>query len=205
VVRRAAGVPAKPEVQAETAPARPPVLFRMVGFLWESNVTPQSLVRSLGHFGPRLVKKAVDMRLRHIDATEREYIQQYLYHITVRRGSGEYALNTILSMSAWARKPLIHRLPGLRMPAAFLCTGARRSATPRLPACAHCAVPETALRCARARAQQTAATTGWTRAQRTRWRRGCRRAPRSTRSRAPGTTCTWRTPPTTIATLSTKC
>jgi len=119
-----AGVPAKPEVQAETA--RPPVLYRMVGFLWGSNITPQSLVRSLGHFGPGLVKKAVDMRLRHIDVTEREYIQQYLYHITVRRGSGEYALNTVLSMSAWARKPLIHRLPGLRMPAAFLCTGAWR-------------------------------------------------------------------------------
>ena len=49
-------------------------------------------------------------------------MQRYLYHISVRRGSGEYALNTILTMPAWARDPLIHRLPNLKVPTVFLCT-----------------------------------------------------------------------------------
>jgi hypothetical protein len=75
--------------------------------------------------GPGLVKKAVDLRLPHIDADERAALQAYLYHISVRRGSGEYALNTVLSMGAWARRPLGLRMPGLRMPALFLCKSIR--------------------------------------------------------------------------------
>ena len=80
--------------------------------------------------GPNLVKKAVDMRLPHIDPAERAAMQQYLYHISVRRGSGEYALNTILTMPAWARKPLIHRLPAMKVPTAFLCTSLARPIAP---------------------------------------------------------------------------
>jgi cardiolipin-specific phospholipase len=44
----------------------------------------------------------------------------YRYHITSSTGSGEYALASVLSPGAYARKPLIHRLPELKMPTVFI-------------------------------------------------------------------------------------
>jgi cardiolipin-specific phospholipase len=37
----------------------------------------------------------------------------------LRPASGEYALNTILSVGSWARKPLLNRMPDLKIKIAF--------------------------------------------------------------------------------------
>ena len=154
--------------------------------------------------GPGLVKRAVDMRLPHIDPKERHAMQEYLYHISVRRGSGEYALNTILSMSAWARSPLIHRLPGVRMPTVFLCKHGRTAAARARTASARDADSPGRRQRVPAPARQMARTTGWTRARDVLRRRACPRAPRCTRSRWQVITCTWRIRRGTTASSSTR-
>lgn len=42
------------------------------------------------------------------------------YNITSSTGSGEFALAAILAPGAYARKPLFHRLSGLKMPTIFI-------------------------------------------------------------------------------------
>ena len=46
-------------------------------------------------------------------------VKAYLHQIFLRPASGEYALNTILSVGSWARNPLIKRMPELKMKIAF--------------------------------------------------------------------------------------
>lgn len=50
---------------------------------------------------------------------ELQEMKNYLHQIFLKPGSGEYALNTILSPGSWAKSPLIHRLPALEVPVAF--------------------------------------------------------------------------------------
>jgi len=37
----------------------------------------------------------------------------------MRPGCGEYALNAVFHVGAWAKKPLVYRLPTLEVPASF--------------------------------------------------------------------------------------
>ncbi|XP_011270431.1 hypothetical protein CAOG_08791 [Capsaspora owczarzaki ATCC 30864] len=115
------GVPKRPEVPAFESRLRAsrPMLAAIIERMWSSNVTPQSLVRAAGHFGPALVRFAVGRRF-DLPPDERLLLQNYLYHISAATGSGELAFNTILSFGAWARKPLLDRLPGLVMPTTFM-------------------------------------------------------------------------------------
>lgn len=51
---------------------------------------------------------------------ERQEVKNYLHQIFLRPASGEYALNTILSVGSWARKPLFTRLPKLKIGICFI-------------------------------------------------------------------------------------
>jgi pimeloyl-ACP methyl ester carboxylesterase len=77
--------------------------------LWESNVTPFTLIRALGPWGKGLVTKYTTGRLG-LDGEEGKEFADYMYAISVQKGSGEYALASLLSPGAWAKRPLAKRL-----------------------------------------------------------------------------------------------
>eukprot|EP00300_Choanocystis_sp_HF-7_P042198 c8970_g1_i1.p1 GENE.c8970_g1_i1~~c8970_g1_i1.p1 ORF type:complete len:426 (-),score=-31.23 c8970_g1_i1:68-1345(-) len=109
------GLPEAPQVNTRTLP----FFFRLAWFLWGFNLTPQGFIRFVGPKGPSLCSTYVNRRMEHLLESERKDLSSYLYHTMVDSGSGEYALNTILQPGAYARNPLINRLPGLQVPVSF--------------------------------------------------------------------------------------
>ena len=102
-----------------------------ISYMWQMNVTPQSVVRMFGPWGPGVVKSMVQRRFveRGLNEEECEILAEYLYHINVDKPSGEYALNALLTPvmktehpGVYARKPLVFSLRDLpeRMPVIFL-------------------------------------------------------------------------------------
>lgn len=79
-------------------------------WLWDANVSPFSLVRAAGPFGPRLVSGWTSRRFNHLPGEEAQALHSYAYTIFRQSGSGEYALPFILAPGAFARSPLIHRI-----------------------------------------------------------------------------------------------
>ena len=102
-----------------------------ISYMWQMNVTPQSVVRMFGPWGRGVVKSMVQRRFveRGLNEEECEILAEYLYHINVDKPSGEYALNALLTPvlktehpGVYARKPLVFSLRDLpeRMPVIFL-------------------------------------------------------------------------------------
>ncbi|ORX74234.1 alpha/beta-hydrolase [Linderina pennispora] len=106
--------PKKPEDDDKAVDAKPSfkrnVMFGMAMSLWERNYTPQWLVRMAGPYGPQ-----TDKLLR-----ERADLAAYAYQISVLPGSSEYALGNILRPGAFARRPLVSRMQGLKVPTTFM-------------------------------------------------------------------------------------
>lgn len=102
--------PANPGVA--TAPDRPPrrTLPKWFAYLWDQNISPFTLVRWAGPFGPRLVSGWTSRRFSHLPAEEAKSLHDYAYSIFSLQGSGEYALAYILAPGAFARSPLIRRI-----------------------------------------------------------------------------------------------
>ncbi|KAJ5713830.1 cardiolipin-specific deacylase [Penicillium malachiteum] len=97
------------EAQASNQPPRRN-MPKWFSYLWEANVSPFSLVRWTGPFGPRLVSGWTSRRFSHLPAEEAKALHDYSYSIFSQRGSGEYALAYILAPGAFARSPLIRRI-----------------------------------------------------------------------------------------------
>lgn len=91
---------------------RPPrrMLPRWFAYLWDANISPFTLVRWAGPFGPRIVSGWTSRRFSHLPAEEAKSLHDYAYSIFSLRGSGEYALAYILAPGAFARSPLIRRI-----------------------------------------------------------------------------------------------
>ncbi|KAJ3035428.1 hypothetical protein HDV00_003982 [Rhizophlyctis rosea] len=116
-----AGVP--PQPPTETLPQnRSPLAISIFRTLWTYNLTPMSVVRTFGPWGPNLVRRYTSRRFAHLEAGEMEDLHEYVYHISAQRGSGEFALGRILLPGAWARWPLVERVAGIRkdVPVSFL-------------------------------------------------------------------------------------
>jgi len=100
----------------ETKDGKPP-RRRLPGwltYLWEANaVSPFSLVRWSGPFGPRLVSGWTSRRFSHLPEEEAQALHDYSYSIFRQRGSSEYALAYLLAPGAFARSPLIRRIQGV--------------------------------------------------------------------------------------------
>ncbi|KAG0038992.1 hypothetical protein BGZ82_010107 [Podila clonocystis] len=106
---------------ANTAPAPPSSLLRKLAIgAWERNITPQAVMRFTGPFGPSLVAAYTSRRFAYLEADELRDLNSYIYHISSKSGSGEYALSTILAPGAFARWPLMDRLKDLKMPTVFM-------------------------------------------------------------------------------------
>lgn len=114
-----AGVPIRPNVTPQQSKDLP-TAYKVFRYFWEKNYTPQDVVRLAGHFGPSLIKFYTDRRFPELSPVESSKLRDYGYHISARKGSGEYGLHCILGVGAWAHKPLLERAHLIRVPTTFL-------------------------------------------------------------------------------------
>ncbi|KAI4162484.1 MAG: hypothetical protein LQ342_003899 [Letrouitia transgressa] len=96
---------------SSNAPRKP--LPKWLTYLWDANISPFSLVRWTGPFGPRFVSGWTSRRFSHLPSNEAQALHNYAYSLFRLRGSGEYALAYILAPGAFARSPLIRRIHGV--------------------------------------------------------------------------------------------
>jgi len=98
-----------------------PFSFRMLAStamtLWSNGITPGSFIRAFPESrGRSLVEGYIQKRLPNIiDEDEQNAIINYLYYNAKLPGSGEYCLNKLLKPMAIAYKPLLHRIPKLKV------------------------------------------------------------------------------------------
>ncbi|KAH9758955.1 putative 1-acylglycerol-3-phosphate O-acyltransferase [Citrus sinensis] len=90
----------------------------ILNHLWESNFTPQKIIRGLGPWGPDLVRKYTNARFGAYSSgsvltTEESSL------LTAAKASGELCLKYIFAFGAFARMPLLHRIKKL-FPTAIL-------------------------------------------------------------------------------------
>mmetsp|Transcript_47345 Transcript_47345/g.34640 ORF Transcript_47345/g.34640 Transcript_47345/m.34640 type:complete len:169 (+) Transcript_47345:433-939(+) len=84
---------------------------------WERGYSPFSIVRATGRIGADVffqegLKRRVSDKVMSID--QMKLLGEYLKQINLRPPSSEYVYCTILSVGAWAKKPLYNRLPKLK-------------------------------------------------------------------------------------------
>lgn len=98
----------------------------VANFMWDSNFTPQKLVRGIGPWGPALVRKYAGVRFgtyasgNMLNEQESKLFSDYLFHTLAGRASGELCLKYIFSLGAFARTPLITSAPDWKVPTSFI-------------------------------------------------------------------------------------
>ncbi|RLN58430.1 hypothetical protein BBJ28_00007449 [Nothophytophthora sp. Chile5] len=129
-----AGVPHPPpplDPTSEEAKARNRSWLRRIALsAWENGLTPMSIARFVGPYGPQLVQNVVQRRISfmsegsamrdgRVDLTE---LGAYLYHNWALKPSGERAMTTHLIPGAHAVRPLVDLLTpeNVKMPLTFI-------------------------------------------------------------------------------------
>ncbi|KAG0472772.1 hypothetical protein HPP92_014629 [Vanilla planifolia] len=98
----------------------------IVNHLWESNFTPQKVIRGLGPWGPQLVRRYTSARFGSYSSgtvlgeDEARLLTDYVYHTLVAKASGELCLKYIFSFGAFARKPLLQFASEWKVPTTFI-------------------------------------------------------------------------------------
>ncbi|PON93825.1 Epoxide hydrolase-like [Trema orientale] len=98
----------------------------LLNHLWESNFTPQKLVRGLGPWGPNLVQKYTTARFGSystgnvLTEEESKLLTDYVYHTLAAKASGELCLKYIFSFGAFTRMPLLHSASEWKVPTTFI-------------------------------------------------------------------------------------
>lgn len=98
----------------------------ILNHLWESNFTPQKVVRGLGPWGPDLVRKYTNARFGAyssgsvLTAEESSLLTDYAYHTLAAKASGELCLKYIFAFGAFARMPLLHSAPEWKVSTTFI-------------------------------------------------------------------------------------
>lgn len=111
------GVPERPE------PAKKPgMVMKMFAALWRAGATPQAVLRTIPRpLARRLCRGYISSRYtRDLSDEERELLTEYYLRVSRAPGASERAVNTLLEPGAWAKVPLIKRLPGLGGNVAFV-------------------------------------------------------------------------------------
>eukprot|EP00347_Sterkiella_histriomuscorum_P015810 403355599 len=95
---------------------------KVVLMLWDRSFTPFQVLRYGGSYGTHtFLKFYINKRMKCLQTVEEiQEVKNYLHQIFLRPASGEYALNTILSVGSWARRPLYCRLPQIKVPICFM-------------------------------------------------------------------------------------
>lgn len=92
-----------------------------IQYLWNSHISPFSILRSSGFFAPKLVSRWTHRRFGDLAPSARDAMHTYAYRIFTAKPSGEYALTRILAPGAVARMPMISRIPGaLKCPSTWI-------------------------------------------------------------------------------------
>ena len=86
--------------------------------MFENGTTPCSVLRTLPENKSRnYVESYVKHRLPAItDPAEQDAVSAYLFYNAILPGSGEYCINRILNPNVLAKKPLVNRIPHLKIP-----------------------------------------------------------------------------------------
>ncbi|XP_027092591.2 probable 1-acylglycerol-3-phosphate O-acyltransferase isoform X1 [Coffea arabica] len=98
----------------------------VLNHLWESNFTPQKIVRGLGPWGPDMVRKYTSARFGSraqgsvLTEEESRLLTDYVYHTLAAKASGELCLKYIFSFGAFARMPLVQRASEWKVPTSFI-------------------------------------------------------------------------------------
>ncbi|XP_022997014.1 probable 1-acylglycerol-3-phosphate O-acyltransferase [Cucurbita maxima] len=98
----------------------------VLNHLWESNFTPQKLVRGLGPWGPDLVRKYTSSRFGTysigdiLNDEESRLLSDYVYHTLAAKASGELCLKYIFAFGAFARMPLLQSASEWKVPTTFI-------------------------------------------------------------------------------------
>ncbi|CAK9148247.1 unnamed protein product [Ilex paraguariensis] len=98
----------------------------VINHLWESNFTPQKIIRALGPWGPDLVRRYTSARFGTrstgdvLTEEESRLMTDYVYHTVAAKASGELCLKYIFSFGAFARKPLLHSASEWKVPTTFI-------------------------------------------------------------------------------------
>ncbi|KAL3642063.1 hypothetical protein CASFOL_012878 [Castilleja foliolosa] len=98
----------------------------VLNHLWESNFTPQKIIRGLGPWGPNLVRKYTSARFgsyaqgNMLSEDESRLLTDYTYHTLAAKASGELCLKYIFSFGAFARNPLLHCASDWKVPTTFI-------------------------------------------------------------------------------------
>ncbi|KAH7567177.1 hypothetical protein JRO89_XS07G0027700 [Xanthoceras sorbifolium] len=98
----------------------------ILNHLWESNFTPQKIVRGLGPWGPDLVRRYTSARFGSysvgtvLTEDESKVLTDYVYHTLASKASGELCLKYIFSFGAFARMPLVHSASEWKVPTTFI-------------------------------------------------------------------------------------
>ncbi|KAK9713907.1 hypothetical protein RND81_06G058300 [Saponaria officinalis] len=121
-----AGFSAETEMSESLTKFRETWKGAVLNHLWESNFTPQKVVRGLGPWGPNLVRKYTSARFGSyasgdaLNEEESKLLTDYVYHTLAAKGSGELCLKYIFSFGAFARKPLLHSASEWKVPTTFI-------------------------------------------------------------------------------------
>ncbi|XP_077246471.1 putative 1-acylglycerol-3-phosphate O-acyltransferase [Tasmannia lanceolata] len=97
----------------------------IIGHLWESNFTPQKIIRGLGPWGPDLVQRYTSTRFSMhngdgLNEEEAKLVTDYVYHTLAAKASGELCLKYIFSFGAFAKLPLLQRASEWKVPTTFI-------------------------------------------------------------------------------------
>lgn len=118
------GVPRAPanKFPPRGAPLRKRLLFWLVFTLWDRHWTPQLFVRyaPTERLGRLLAAWAMAPRFPTDDAAARAAIDDYFYQTCVAPASAEHSLSTLLESGAYAREPLVDKLPRVHAPTLFM-------------------------------------------------------------------------------------
>ncbi|KAJ7904269.1 Alpha/Beta hydrolase protein [Mycena olivaceomarginata] len=110
------------EIRAEQEAARPSHsrTRRLLMHLWEEGWSPFQVVRSTFLWAPLLIGKYSSRRFSGLSDEETRQMHDYIMHITLAKGSGEYCISHILAPGAHARMPIVDRIAALKIPVTFV-------------------------------------------------------------------------------------
>ncbi|KUJ17488.1 alpha/beta-hydrolase [Mollisia scopiformis] len=78
--------------------------------LWDAKISPFTVLRWTGPFGPKIVSGWTSRRFSHLPTEEARALHDYSYSLFIQPSSGEHALACILTPRMFARRPLIRRI-----------------------------------------------------------------------------------------------
>lgn len=105
----AAAGAATPDVDIDAPPKRRGS-NGILAYLWNTHVSPFTIVRNSFVFGPKVMSRWSYWRFAQFPAPERDAMHLYAYKTFIAPPSGEYAITRILAPGALARMPIVERV-----------------------------------------------------------------------------------------------